>query len=81
MPFVTAWAVAAGAVEPQVYEAAAAMGKAGACVLIVETQTSQEQAWMDWLERHTRRGTAKLLVTPNAAAYQAMREGAGATKH
>jgi hypothetical protein len=76
-----AWAVLAGKPPADLYRAAATMATSGRLVILVDTQPDMEQLWTDWLKEHARRTASKLLVTPNAKAYEAMREGAGATRH
>jgi hypothetical protein len=77
----SAWAVVAARPPVELYQAAAALAKAGAIVVLAETQPEHEAAWADWLTKHGRKAAAKMLVTPNAAVYEAAREGIGATRH
>jgi hypothetical protein len=76
-----AWAVVAGKPPVELYQAAAALAKAGGITVLIETQPEHETAWVDWMTKHGRKCAGKMLVTPNAAVYEAAREGVGATRH
>jgi hypothetical protein len=77
----SAWAVVAARPPVELYRASAAMAKMGLITVLVETQPQFETAWVDWMTKHGRRSAGKMLVTPNAAVYEASREGVGATRH
>lgn len=77
----SAWAVVSASPPVELYAASAALAKAGAITLLIETQPEHEVTWTEWLTKHGRRSAGKLLVTPNAAVYEAARESVGATKH
>jgi len=77
----SAWAVVAARPPVELYHAAAAMAKMGMITVLVETQPEFETAWVGWMTKHGRKSAGKMLVTVNADAYQAAREGAGATRH
>jgi hypothetical protein len=78
---VSAWAVVSASPPVELYAASAALAKVGAITLLVETQPEYEVAWTEWLTKHGRKSAGKMLITPNAAIYEAAREGVGATRH
>ena len=57
--------VLVGAAVPEIYKAAADVADSGLNVIIIETQTSEEAVWSDFVCRHADRAV-KTLVTPNA---------------
>lgn len=68
--------VMAGAPVAAHYAAAADMAEAGLNTVIIETQTTEEQSWSDFVKRHAPKRAFKLLVTPNAAMYGGRRRAA-----
>ena len=76
-----AWAVVAARPPVELYQAAAALAKAGRITVLVETQPEHEAAWVDWMTKHGRKSAGKMLVTQSAAVYEATRESVGATRH
>ena len=77
----SAWAVVAGRPPDAFYEAAAAMAIGGAMVILVDTTSAHERGWVDWLNANGRKTAGKALISPNAAGWQAMQDGRGATRH
>lgn len=58
--------VMAGPVVADAYAAAADIAEAGANVVVVETQDSEQSSWMDFLHRHAPRAAVISLVNPTA---------------
>jgi hypothetical protein len=77
----SAWAVVSAGAPVELYAASAALAKSGLIVVLIETQPAHETTWVDWMAKHGRKTAGKMLVTPNAAIYEAARESVGATRH
>ncbi len=61
---------------PEAYAAAADIAASGLNVVIIETQSSEEASWSDFVCRHAPRA-AKTLATPNAVKLTGRGKAAG----
>jgi hypothetical protein len=63
-----------GQPSPKAHKTAADLAEAGLCVVVIETQPSEERPWLDFVSRHAPDAVTE-VVSPTALDLLLMRKG------